>query len=206
MREYSLDEFYSKLRSGDPVPGGGGAAATMGAAAAALCGMVGNLTTGKKKYQEYQEAIEAILEKSQKLTDKMLEFSEKDAEAFAPLAKAYGIPKDEPGRDEVLEKALVVAAAAPLEILEETQNVASMIDELMTKGSRLAISDVACAAAACKAAAQSAAMNVFINTKLMKNREYALLINEKSDAVLENVNDVCDKVYKKIYEDLRSTK
>ena len=42
--------FTDVLASSAPVPGGGGASALVGAIGTALASMVGNLTTGKKKY------------------------------------------------------------------------------------------------------------------------------------------------------------
>ena len=61
MRELDLNNFTKELSSGAPVPGGGGASALMGAVSASLCSMVGNLTSGKKKYAEYQQDIERIM-------------------------------------------------------------------------------------------------------------------------------------------------
>ena len=44
---------------------------------------------------------------------------------------------------------------------------------MAAKGSVMAVSDAGCAAALCKAALQAASLNVFINTKLMADRERA---------------------------------
>ena len=195
MREYSIDRFVGELSSGAPVPGGGGASALMGAVSAALCSMVANLTTGKKKYAEYQSDIERILGDAARLADEMEALIEKDAEAFEPLSKAYSIPKEEPGRDELLENAL--------RIVVKTLEVAGIIEELAVKGSRLAISDVGVAAAACRAAACGASMNVYINTKLMKDREYASGMNAKTDAAVAEVVAKCDKAYEAVLGGLK---
>lgn len=195
MRELNLDEFTKELSSAAPIPGGGGASALMGALASSLCSMVGNLTSGKKKYAEYQADIEAILSKATVLTEDMKSLIEKDAEAFEPLSKAYSIPKETEGRDEILEEALRVAALAPAEIVTKSKEVAILIEELVVKGSRLAISDVGVAAAACSACAKGAAMNVYINTKLMKNREFAEELNKTTVSDVEEVVAICDKAY-----------
>ena len=50
LTQLSCEDFLSQLASKAPAPGGGGAAALVGAAGVALGNMVGNLTTGKKKY------------------------------------------------------------------------------------------------------------------------------------------------------------
>ena len=198
MRELSINEFTSQLSSAAPVPGGGGASALMGAVSASLCSMVGNLTSGKKKYAEYQQDIERIIADAVALNEKMLSLIEKDAEAFEPLAKAYSIPKEEPGRDEILEKALYEAAMAPLEIVKCSAEVSALIKELVVKGSRLAISDVGVAASACEACAKGAAMNVYINTKLMKDRECAAKLNAETIALVDEVSEVSKAAYEEV--------
>lgn len=198
MRELSINEFTSQLSSAAPVPGGGGASALMGAVSASLCSMVGNLTSGKKKYAEYQQDIERIIADAVALNEKMLSLIEKDAEAFEPLAKAYSIPKEEPGRDEILEKALYEAAMAPLEIVKCSAEVSALIEELVVKGSRLAISDVGVAASACEACAKGAAMNVYINTKLMKDRECAAKLNAETIALVDEVSEVSKAAYEEV--------
>ena len=198
MRELSINEFTNQLSSSAPVPGGGGASALMGAVSASLCSMVGNLTSGKKKYAEYQEDIERIIADAVRLNEDMLSLIEKDAEAFEPLAKAYSIPKDEPGRDEVLEKALFEAALAPLEIVKKSKEVSLLIEELAVKGSHLAISDVGVAASACAACARGASMNVYINTKLMKNRDAASKLNEQTIGLVDEVVKICDAAYDEV--------
>ena len=56
-------EFVEVLYSKSAVPGGGGAAALVGAIGTALAGMVGNLTTGKKKYAEMKKISREFLAK-----------------------------------------------------------------------------------------------------------------------------------------------
>lgn len=49
----------------------------MAAVGMSLGSMVANLTTGKKKYAEYQEEIEQIIEKAGKLTDELADYMQK---------------------------------------------------------------------------------------------------------------------------------
>ncbi|MBO4638106.1 MAG: cyclodeaminase/cyclohydrolase family protein [Clostridiales bacterium] len=198
MRELSIDEFTQVLSSAAPVPGGGGASALMGVLSSALCSMVASLTTGKKKYAEYQGDIERILADTAKLNDQIASLIEKDAEVFEPLSKAYSIPKETEGRDEILEKCLQKAAMAPYEILEKAREVSLIAEELSVKGSRIAISDVGVAATACISAAKGAAMNVYINTKLMKDRDFAEDLNGKTEALVKEITERCDKTYETV--------
>jgi len=197
-----LDKFIEELASKEPVPGGGGASALIGAVGIALCSMAANLTSGKPKYAEYQKDIEIIISRSGDLIKKLLKFIERDAEVFEPLSKAYSIPKDNPGRDDVLESALVLACSVPLDIMREIENNLDIIEQLSEKGSKLMMSDVGVAAAACRSAIEGAAMNVYVNTKLMKDREAALKTNEETQTILFRGIERCDKIYKKILGEL----
>ena len=197
-----INGFLEELASSAPTPGGGGASSLAGAVGVALCSMVANLTTGKKKYAEYQQDIEAVLERAEVLRTKLLEHIDADAKAFEPLSKAYGIPKDNPGRDVILEDALRLASDAPYAILETLADCSELVSELSVKGSKLAISDVGCAAALIAAAAKGAVMNIYINTKLMNDREYAESLNERSIKLVHIITDKCDDVYDIIAESL----
>ena len=123
MTEMRMDEFLNELSSKAAVPGGGGASGYAAALGMALGTMVANLTTGKKKYAEYQEEIEDIIDKSQILTGELAEFMDKDAESFEPLSKAYGLPKDTEEqiqeKDRIMEAALLDASKTPLELMEK---------------------------------------------------------------------------------------
>lgn len=183
--EKNIDKFLEALASSAPTPGGGGAAALCGAVGIALGNMVGNLTLGKKKYAEVQEDITALNQRAEALRADFLALIDADAEAFKPLSKAYGIPKDEPKRGEVMEAALMRAAEPPLEIMRKCVKALELIAEYAAKGSALAISDAGCAAAITRAACEAAALNVFVNTKPMRDREKAGEINREANELLQ---------------------
>lgn len=193
-----MNTFLTELASSAPVPGGGGASALVGAVSAALCSMVANLTTGKKKYAQYQERIDELLPYLEQLRAELMEDIKLDADAFYPLSQAYSIPKDAPDRDEIMEKALLTASNAPMKIVEDVSKLVPVLEELEVIGSRLAISDVAVAATACATALKGAVMNIYINTKSMKNREVAEGMNKKAKELVADGTKRCEAVYDKI--------
>jgi formiminotetrahydrofolate cyclodeaminase len=201
-KETKLNDYLEKLGAKESVPGGGGASALAGAYGVSLGLMVVSFTSGKKKYAEYQGEIDEILVKTADLVKDFESLIEKDAEVFEPLAKAYSIPNDEPGRDEALEEALNTACSAPYEIVMKTKEACDIIVRLETIGSRLAISDVGVAATMLQTAAKGAAMNVYINTKLMKNREHAEELNAKTIKAVEEVDSKCAAVYEAVKNNL----
>ena len=182
--ENTCREFVSVLASKEPVPGGGGASALVGAIGTALGNMVGSLTVGKKKYADVEQEIIALKAKCDDLEKQLLDQVPADAEGFAPLAKAYGIPKDDPTREETLEKATLNACAVPVHIMELCCQSLDAIRVFAEKGSRLAVSDAGCGAVIVKAALQAASLNVFINTKSLKNRGEAERLNARCEEML----------------------
>lgn len=199
MLNKSVTEFTEALASKAAVPGGGGASALVGAIGIALGDMVGELTVGKKKYADVEEDVKALMARAQELRVKLLSCVNKDAEAFEPLSRAYGIPKDDPTRDEVMEKCLRDAAAAPLEILDLCCEAIDLQREFAAKGSVLAISDAATGVVFCWSAMYGAAVNVKVNTKSMKDRDYAGKINAHVDAQMAKYWPVAEKVYQDVY-------
>ena len=198
MTMESCRKFVEVLASDAPAPGGGGAAALVGAIGTALGNMVGSLTLGKKKYADVQEEIIALKKRCDELQKELLDQVEADDKGFVPLAKAYGIPKDDPNRDAILEEATVTACAVPMHIMELCCQALDCVAVFAAKGSRLAVSDAGCAAVCCKAALQAASLNVFINTKSLKNRETAQDMNDNANGMLNAYVPKADEIFNSV--------
>ena len=184
MLEKPATQFLSELSSNAPVPGGGGASAAVGAFASALGMMVTNLTIGKKKYADYEEEVKAVRDRLEGLRDQLIDLVDGDAVAFEPLSKAYSIPKDDPERDTIMENALYEASVVPMSIMETVLAAAKELEVLVEKGSKLAVSDVGVGILFAQAAIEGASLNVYINTKSMKDRERAAALDAKADAII----------------------
>ena len=191
-------KFVEVLASDAPAPGGGGAAALVGAIGTALGNMVGSLTVGKKKYADVQDEIIALKAKCDALQTELLNQVEADEVNFLPLAKAYGIPKDDPNRDAVMEEATLIACSTPMKIMELCCEAIEYIAVFAAKGSRLAVSDAGCGAVICKSALQAASLNVFINTKTLKNREKAAELNNKALGMMDKYCAMADEIFNSV--------
>ncbi len=203
LSDKTISEFTSELASRAAVPGGGGASALVGALGAALGSMVGGLTVGKKKYAAVEDEIKALTEKAQELQKELLELIDRDAQAFEPLSKAYSIPKDRPDRDEVMERCLRDACSVPLDIMRLSCRAIDLQKEFAEKGSVLAISDAATGAVFCRAALCGGAVNVRVNTHLMKDREYADRINAEADEMMNKYREIAADTYDGVMERLK---
>lgn len=199
MLEKRTTEFLKELSSGAAVPGGGGASAAVGAFAAALGMMVTNLTAGKKKYADVEAEIMDIREELEALREELVNLTDRDAEAFEPLSKAYGLPKEneeqKKEKERVMEQALLEASAVPMQIMEVALKVMRRLKVLGEKGSRLAVSDVGVGILFAQAALEGASLNVFINTKMMKNREQAEEMNMRTEAMITQGKTLKDETY-----------
>ena len=198
MTMESCRVFVEVLASDAPAPGGGGAAALVGAVGTALGNMVGSLTVGKKKYADVQDEIIALKAKCDALQTELLNQVEADEINFLPLAKAYGIPKDDPNRAAIMEEATVIACSTPMKIMELCCEAIEAIAVFAAKGSRLAVSDAGCGAVCCKAALQAASLNVFINTKSLQNREVAEQLNAKANGMLTKYCAMADEIFESV--------
>lgn len=202
------NEFVEVLGSKAPVPGGGGASALVGAVGTALGNMVGALTVGKKKYADVEEEMKELMAKATTLQDELLHLIERDAEVFEPLSKAYGMPRET--EEEKAEKARVMeivlkdACSVPMEIMEKCCEAIDLIVEFAAKGSALAISDAGVGATFCKAALEGASLNVYINTKSMKNRENAEELNRKCDEMLAVYTVKADEIFRNVLGRLKA--
>lgn len=200
----SISEFLIKLASSAPIPGGGGASALGGTIGVALGAMVGNLTLGKQKYADVQEDIIILLQKMDESIQRLSNLIQKDADVFEPLSKAYALPNETDEqklhKNEILEYSLANACQVPLEIMEESVLALGLLEEMASKGTRLAVSDVGVGVQLLRAAVFGGAMNVYVNTKLMKNRSYAVNCNERADTLKLKGADIADRVYKNIEE------
>lgn len=207
MRKNSIEEFAGSLSSAKPVPGGGGACAAAGAFAAALGMMVANLTVGKKRYADVEEEMKEILIRLGALRDQLLELIDKDAEAFEPLSRAYGLPRETPDQREekerVLEAALYEASMVPLEIMERILEAMEDLEILSKKGSRIVISDAGVGVLFAQAALDGASLNVFINTKRMKDRDRAQRIDEKAEDLIRQGQEYKERIYSAVMAQIR---
>ncbi len=202
-----IQAFTDVLASKASVPGGGGASALVGAVGTALGSMVGALTVGKKKYADVEAEIIELMKKADVVRAELLKQIDEDARVFEPLSKAYGLPKEteeqKAEKEKIMEACLHEACSVPMEIMVKCCEAIELQKEFAAKGSSLAISDAGVGVAFCKAALQGASLNVFINTKSMKQRDYADGLNKQAMDMLAKYVPMADEIYESVFARLR---
>ena len=171
------------------------------------CMMVANLTVGKKKYAMHEELMKELLKRLETLRDEMLGLIEEDARGFAPLAAAYSLPsstdEEKAEKEKIMASALVKACEVPIAIMEKGAEILDIAVELAEKGSVMAVSDVGVAVQFIRTAVLGASMNVYINTKSMKDRKTAEELNAKADSLNKKASETADAVFAKIEGELK---
>jgi methenyltetrahydrofolate cyclohydrolase len=198
----SIVTFLDDLASERPAPGGGGAAALCGAIGAALVSMVANLTIGKKNYEAVWEDLEAVNAKAKALCAELTGAIEEDVVAFNSVIGAYGLPRatdeEKAKRATSIQAALKDATLAPLRAVKACFEVIRLAAAAAEKGNLNVISDAGVAVISANAGLRSAALNVFINAKAIKDRDFAEKQIAEVNALLAQAAETTEAVYQTV--------
>jgi len=170
-----INNFLDELASNSPTPGGGSVAALAGALGAALISMVGNLTIGKKKYEDVEEDIKKIISSSEKLRYELSQLIEEDVKVFNNFMATYKMPKETEDekkiRAEKIQESLIKAAKIPLRVAYKCLDILSLSKEVAEKGNINVVSDAGVAVLMAEAALESAILNVRVNMKMIRDEK-----------------------------------
>ncbi len=169
----SLDGWIDELAGGGPTPGGGSAAALAGTLAAALVAMVARLAVGKKAYAAVAAQSREILAEAEQLRGELRRLVDEDAAAYEGVSRAYKIPKDDAGRAQAIDDALLAAARPPAEVVKRGRRLLALAQTIEQIGNQNAVSDARVAGMLAKTAIDGATENVNANLAGMSDRARA---------------------------------
>ncbi|WP_159727897.1 methenyltetrahydrofolate cyclohydrolase [Methylosinus sp. Ce-a6] len=207
-KDETIGKFLDDLASERPTPGGGGAAAVMGAIGAALVSMVANLTIGKKNYEAVEEDLKAARAEAERVRAELTAAIEEDVVAFNSVMGAYGLPRatdeEKAARTAAIQAALKDATLAPLRAVNACFEVIRLSQAAADKGNLNVISDAGVAVLAANAGLRSAALNVYINAKAIKDREFAESRIAEVESLLAAAAEKTEAVYKVVRDKIGS--
>ena len=202
IKDKSIQIFLDELASKSATPGGGSVSALMGAQSAALTSMVCNLTIGKPKYAEVETEMQALLQKSEALREKLTGLIKADVDVFNRLMAAYGLPKEtdeeKSARSEVIQAVLKTATEVPLECARACSEAIELSRRAANKGNLGVISDAGVAVMAGYGGLKSAALNVYINTGSLKDRRFAEAKLAELETILTDVDVAVEDIYQMV--------
>ncbi|MBV8726945.1 MAG: cyclodeaminase/cyclohydrolase family protein [Candidatus Eremiobacteraeota bacterium] len=169
----TLDEYFSKLASTSPTPGGGSAAMFVASSGAALLAMVCRITAQNAKTKEQKDACERIASQADVMRDTFVGARSLDETAFQSVVNAQKLPKatddERAARTTSLQHALQRAAEVPLNAAGDAVTLLDLIEQAIEFSTPSLRSDLGCAAEFAGAALAACAYNVRINHKYMND-------------------------------------
>ncbi|PKP55853.1 methenyltetrahydrofolate cyclohydrolase [Candidatus Atribacteria bacterium HGW-Atribacteria-1] len=202
-----VSNFLDELASNSPTPGGGSVAALAGALGAALISMVGNLTVGKKKYEDVEEDIKKIISSSEKLHYELSQLIEEDVKVFNNFMATYKMPKETEDekkvRAEKIQESLIKAAKVPLKVAYKCLDILSLSKEVAEKGNINVVSDAGVAVLMAEAALESAILNVKINLKMIRDEKVRTELSSSIKEILLKEKGQKEKVLEIVEEKIR---
>jgi methenyltetrahydrofolate cyclohydrolase len=157
----SISAYLGALGSSAPTPGGGSAAALAGALSCALGRMVVSVARDK----EPTAGRDALLAAFAGLETRFLSLAREDEEAFAQVMAALHLPREDAGRAQRVQSAIVQAARVPLHTAGTALTVLERLREAEPHASRSIVSDVGAAAHLAVAALRASLLNVSVNAR-----------------------------------------
>lgn len=205
-RRESLDKYVADAAAKKPAPGGGSVSALAAALAASMSEMVANFTVGKKKYAEVEDEMRRMLGELGDLREQLLDLVERDVEAYSAVSEAYGMPKGTDGekaaRGEAIDRALRGAMEVPLQIMRRCADVAGAAGRIAEAGNPNLITDAGVSAILSEAACASAALNVEINLKFLKDEDLAERTRAEMERLTRRVEESRDEVSRRVADHL----
>ncbi|WP_432662775.1 cyclodeaminase/cyclohydrolase family protein [Wukongibacter baidiensis] len=205
--EKTVMDFVNAVESKEPAPGGGSVAALGGSLGGALTAMVGNLTIGRKKFNELDEETKEKFEKAFNETivvkESLLKIIDEDTEAFNQVMAAFKMPKEteeeKSERKAAINEATILAMNVPLKAAEECLKILKLQEVFAQYGNRNAITDVGVGALMSYSGLEGALLNVKVNLGGLDDQEFVNNIQAKCDSILKEGKELLEATLKVVY-------
>ena len=183
--DLTVKEFLNETASNAPVPGGGSISALHGAIAASLTEMVARLTIGKKKYAAVEGQMQTVITEAYNIRERMLEYIDKDSEAYDRVFAAFKLPKETEDektvRTQEIQAATKEAALVPMQVAEIIASVMEGIIYVAENGNQNAVTDACVAMMNARTCVLGALLNVRINLTSLSDEAFKQQLAKRAD-------------------------
>ena len=177
----SVKALLEEFRSAAPTPGGGSAAALAGAVGASLLAMVAGLPKPRASADPDLQTLRQAGERSTALAIELEGLVDRDSEAYELVVSAYrlakGTDEEKAVRARRIQEALVVAIAAPLDVMRACRAAMALGPALQEHGNPNAASDVQVGLELLGAGLRGARLNVEVNLASVKDPAYVAKVS-----------------------------
>ncbi|XP_062384368.1 formimidoyltransferase-cyclodeaminase [Sardina pilchardus] len=185
----SLQQFVHSVGARTAAPGGGSVSAAIAAMGAALGAMVGQMTYGKRQFENLDAVMRQLIPPFHQAMNELLEMVDADSSAFNSYMTALKMPKSNPEevkrREEAMQEGLKKAVGVPLGLAEKVTLLWPSLKEMVLHGNVACKSDAQVAAKALETAVFGAYFNVIINLKDITDKSFKSATQQRATALLE---------------------
>ncbi|XP_061571582.1 formimidoyltransferase-cyclodeaminase-like isoform X1 [Cololabis saira] len=193
LASLSLQKFVHSVGARTAAPGGGSVSAAIAAMGAALGAMVGQMTYGKRQFENLDGIIRRLIPPFHRAMNELLRMVDADASAFNSYMAALKLPKTSveeiKRREAAMQDGLKQAVAVPLALAERISALWGPMKELVVYGNVSCKSDAQVAAKALEAGVFGAYYNVMINLKDVTDDAFRDTTRRRASELLQEAKD-----------------
>ncbi len=200
----SLKSFADETASESPAPGGGSIAAYMGTLGVSLAGMVANLSSHKRGWDNRWEEFSDWAEKAQYYKTKLLQLVDEDTNAFNKIMDAFGLPKstdeEKALRKQAIQEATKYAIEVPFTVMKLAYESMEVIKAMAETGNPNSVTDAGVGALAARSAVIGAFLNVKINASGLDDKKFVEKVLTEGDRIQFNAINLEKDILKIVEE------
>jgi len=198
--DMNLVDFADETASESPAPGGGSISAYMGALGASLGGMVANLSSHKRGWDDRWEEFSNWAEKAKYYQTRLLKMVDEDTNAFNKIMDAFGLPKkteeEKVARNNAIQEATKYATQVPFETMKLCFESMEVMKAMAETGNPNSVTDAGVGAIAARAGVAGAFLNVKINAAGIEDKDFASDIINKGNEIMQKAVKMENEIIK----------
>ncbi|XP_042302603.1 LOW QUALITY PROTEIN: formimidoyltransferase-cyclodeaminase [Sceloporus undulatus] len=171
-----LHFFVQKVGARSAAPGGGSVSAAMASLGAALGCMVGQMTYGKRQFEDLDPVMRKLIPPFHQAMKELVVMVDTDSSAFSGYMDAMKLPKTTPEEKErrttAMQLGLKKAVGVPFSLAEKVHSLWPFLREMAQHGNVACKSDIQVAAKALEAGVFGAYFNVVTNLKDITDEDF----------------------------------
>uniref|UniRef100_A0A7N8WT59 Formimidoyltransferase-cyclodeaminase n=1 Tax=Mastacembelus armatus TaxID=205130 RepID=A0A7N8WT59_9TELE len=189
----SLQRFVHSVGARTAAPGGGSVSAAIAALGAALGTMVGQMTYGKRQFENLDPVMRRLIPPFHQAMNDLLHMVDADSTAFNSYMAALKLPKntaeEAKRRQAAMQEGLQRAVAVPLSLAERISVLWPPLKQMVVHGNIACKSDAQVAAKALEAAVFGAYFNVVINLRDVADEDFRVAVSKRAVLLLQEAKD-----------------
>ncbi|XP_033471785.2 formimidoyltransferase-cyclodeaminase [Epinephelus lanceolatus] len=189
----SVQQFVRSVGARTAAPGGGSVSAAIAAMGAALGAMVGQMTYGKRQFENLDGVMRRLITPFHHAMNDLLIMVDADSSAFNSYMAALKMPKNTAEeikrREAAMQEGLQRAVSVPLALADRISVLWSPLKEMVVHGNIACKSDAQVAAKALETAVFGAYYNVIINLKDVTDDTFRMATQKRVAALLQEAKE-----------------